>query len=135
MTYKIEQIEGIGPHFSERLSAVGVRTSNDLLTRCTTDEGCRLLEMRTGISATQLRMWKNQADLMRVSGIGSEFSQLLETAGVETVRQLGMREPANIVNLLTRVNAEKRLTRALPSLKTVTKWVEQAKRMEPVVMH
>lgn len=135
MTYKIEQIEGIGPHFSERLSAVGVRTSNDLLARCTTEEDCRRLEMRTGISAAQLKMWKNQADLMRISGIGSEFGQLLETAGIETVRELGMREPANIVNLLTRVNAEKKLTRALPSLKTVTKWVEQAQRMEPVVMH
>lgn len=129
MTYKIEQIEGIGPHFAERLATAGVRTSDDLLTKCASEEGRRMLEMRTGISEGQLTTWTHQADLMRVNGIGSEFSQLLEASGIETVQELGMRKPENVVHLLDRVNEEKHLTRVVPPLKTVSKWVERARRM------
>ncbi|MCC6771149.1 MAG: DUF4332 domain-containing protein [Gemmatimonadaceae bacterium] len=130
MTYKIERIEGIGPHFAERLATAGIRTSDDLLSRCASDEGRRMMEMRTGISAGQLTTWMHQADLMRVNGIGSEFSQLLEASGIETVRELGERKPENVVHLLDRVNDEKHLTRVVPPLKTVSKWVERARRME-----
>lgn len=135
MTYKIEQIEGIGPHFAERLASAGIHTSNDLLTKCASDEGRRNVEMRTGISVAQLTTWAHQADLMRVSGIGSEFGQLLEAAGIETVKELGMRTPENVVNLLDRVNEEKKLTRAIPALKTVSKWVDRARHMEPMLTH
>ena len=130
MPYKIEQIEGIGPHFAERLASAGVRTSDDLLSRCASDEGRRMMEMRTGISAGQLTTWAHQADLMRVNGIGSEFSQLLEASGIETVRELGDRKPENVVHLLDRVNEEKQRTGVVPPLKTVSKWVERARRME-----
>ncbi|MBK6485811.1 MAG: DUF4332 domain-containing protein [Gemmatimonadetes bacterium] len=87
MTYKIEQIEGIGPHFAERLATAGFARRT---TCCpgASDEGRRMMEMRTGISAGQLTTWMHQADLMRVNGIGSEFSQLLEASGIETVREL-----------------------------------------------
>lgn len=130
MTCKIEQIEGIGPHFAERLATAGIRTSDDLLARCASDEGRRMMEMRTGISNGQLTTWMHQADLMRVNGIGSEFSQLLEASGIETVQELGLRKPENVVHLLDRVNEEKHLTRVVPPLKTVSKWVERARRME-----
>ena len=129
MTYKIQQIEGIGPHFGERLSAAGVHTTQDLLDHCGSEAGRRTMATKTGLSEAQLETWVHQADLMRVSGIGSEFGQLLETAGIVTVAELGQREPENIVNLLTRVNEQKRLTRVVPSLRTVSKWVTRAREL------
>lgn len=133
MTYKIEQIEGIGPHYAERLMAAGVHTTDDLLTRCATPEGRLHLATATGLSSGQILTWSNQADLMRVSGIGSEFGQLLESAGVDTVKELGQRNPENLVAVMSRVNEEKKLTRVVPPVKTVAKWVEQARELEPVL--
>lgn len=135
MSYKIEQIEGIGPYFAERLGQVGVLTTDKLLTRCATPEGRRQLEFSTGIPSTQILTWTHRADLMRVSGIGSEFSELLESCGIESVKHLAMRDPENLVHLMSRVNDEKKLTRVVPALKTVTKWVERAKLLEPVLIH
>lgn len=135
MTYKIEQIEGIGPHFAERLGQVGIMTTGKLLKVGATPEGRLQLETATGISAAQILAWTNRADLMRVSGIGSEFSELLESCGVESVKVLAMRDPENLVHLMSRVNDEKKLTRVVPALKTVTKWIERAKHLEPVLIN
>jgi predicted flap endonuclease-1-like 5' DNA nuclease len=129
MTYKIQHIEGVGAEVGARLEHAGVTNSDQLLTRCATDEGRRALAIAANVSVEQLKTWSHQADLMRVSGIGSEFGQLLERSGVETVAQLSERKPENLVNLLTRVNAEKRLTRAVPALATVSKWVTRAREM------
>ncbi len=135
MSYKIEQIEGIGPHFGARLVAAGVQTSDDLLNRTASADARQQLAMATGLSTVQLTTWRHQADLMRISGIGSEYGQLLEAAGIETVRELARREPENIVNLLDRVNEQKQLTRQVPPLKTVSKWVDQARQIEAVLTH
>jgi len=135
MSYKIEQIEGIGPHFGERLGAVGVHTSEDLLARCSTPEGRQELEVATGIPGSQILTWTNQVDLMRVSGIGSEFSQLLESAGVDTVKELATRNADNLVQTLTRVNEEKHLTRVVPSPKRVAKWIDRARALEPALSY
>ena len=131
MTYKIEQIEGIGPDFGARLAAAGIHTTDDLLTRTLTMDARQRLSMTTGLSVLQLTTWRHQADLMRVSGIGSEDGQLLEASGIETVGQLATRKPENVVNLLDRVNAEKRLPRQVPPLKTVSKWIAKAREMVP----
>lgn len=135
MSYKIEQIEGIGPHFGARLVAAGVQTSDDLLNRTASADARQQLAMATGLSTVQLTTWRHQADLMRISGVGSEYGQLLEAAGIETVRELARREPENIVNLLDRVNEQKQLTRQVPPLKTVSKWVDQARQIEAVLTH
>lgn len=129
MEYKIEQIEGIGTHFGQQLMASGVHTTKDLLEKGATDDGLRELAMVSGISAKQLTSWMNQADLMRVSGIGTEFGQLLERSGVESVAELAQRDAENIAHLLARVNDEKKLTRAVPPMKTVQGWIDQAKTM------
>jgi len=135
MTYKIEQIEGIGPEYGARLAAAGIHTSNDLLDRTITLEARQRLAWSTGLSVLQLSTWRHQADLMRVPGIGSEYGQLLEVSGIESVRELSTKVPENIVNLLDRVNEQRHLTRQVPALKTVTKWVDAARRMErPAVM-
>ncbi|CAN5860728.1 hypothetical protein BH11GEM1_BH11GEM1_21450 [soil metagenome] len=141
MTYKIEQIEGIGAHFAERLAAAGVHTSEELLAHCETMDGCRRLEATTGLPASMLMTWANQADLMRVAGIGSEFGQLLESSGIQSVKELSERKPENVVQLLDLVNEEKKLTRVVPPLKTVKRWVDRARQMtrvprtEPMAMH
>lgn len=135
MNYKIEQIEGVGPQYAERLSAAGVITTEDLLVKCATPEGRRDLEVKTGLSLTQITTWANQADLMRVSGIGSEFGQLLESSGVDTVKELAQRNPENLVAVMSRVNEEKHLTRVVPAVKTVAKWVENARELEPVLTY
>lgn len=135
MTYKIEQIEGIGPHYSERLATVGVHTTGDLLVRCATPAGRQGLEAATGLSTTLLVTWANQADLMRVNGIGSEFGQLLESSGVETVKELAERKAENLVSVMSRVNEERKLTRVVPTVRVVEKWVEQARTMEPMLTH
>jgi predicted flap endonuclease-1-like 5' DNA nuclease len=129
MTYDIEQVQGIGAQFGLQLMTSGVTTTQELLDKCGTVDKMRQLEAVTGISAKQLATWAHQADLMRVQGIGPEFGQLLERSGVESVGELAMRHPENITHLLARVNAEKKLTRAVPALKTVTGWVERAKIM------
>ncbi|MEP6992059.1 MAG: DUF4332 domain-containing protein [bacterium] len=129
MTYKIEQIEGIGVLFAERLATAGVHTSDELLARCDTFDGRMRLEALTGVSEPVLLTWANQADLMRVNGIGSEFGQLLESSGIQSVKELSARKPENVVQLLDLVNEEKKLTRVVPPLKTVKRWVERAKQM------
>jgi predicted flap endonuclease-1-like 5' DNA nuclease len=135
MTYKIRQVEGIGSWYSERLIAAGVETTADLLAKASTADGRERLERLTGISKDQLLKWTNQADLMRVSGIGSEYGQLLEVAGVDTVKELGTRNPENLATTLADVNRDKKLTRAVPAVATVAKWVDQARNMESVITH
>ena len=89
----------------------------------------------TGCSEGQLLKWANMADLMRISGVGEEFSELLEAAGVDTVKELRNRNAANLAVAMKETNDEKKLTRTVPSEKTVTKWVEQAKELEPLITH
>lgn len=126
MAYKLEQIEGIGPHFAGILANVNVKNTDQLLRHTKDDDGLKKLAERTQISLAHLEAWAHRADLMRVNGIGPEFSELLDASGVESVAELSMRNPQNLMNLLARVNAEKRLTRTVPALRTLTKWVTRA---------
>lgn len=135
MAYKIQEIEGIGPAYGEKLAAGGVKTTADLLKLCCDAKGRKDVAGKTDLREEQLLQWANKADLMRVSGVGSEFSDLLEAAGVDTVKELKMRRPDNLAAKMLEVNKQKKLCRAVPSEKTVTKWVEQAKTMEPVITH
>lgn len=135
MSYKIEQIEGVGPAYAEKLMAVGILTTDDLLAKCATPTGRQYIATMTGLSEHLLLTWTNQADLMRVSGIGSEFGQLLESSGVDTVKELAQRNPENLVHAMERINEEKKLTRVVPALKTVEKWVDSAKSLEPMLTH
>ena len=135
MSYKIEEIEGIGPAYAEKLSRAEIDTTGKLLELCADKKGRTQVADATGCLETQLLKWANMADLMRVSGIGSEFSELLEAAGVDTVKELRNRNAANLAEAMKNCNEEKKLTRAVPSESTVAKWIEQAKTMEPVISH
>ena len=135
MSYKIEEIEGIGPSYAEKLSAAKIKTTNDLLKLCCDARGRKSTAETTGVSEAQLLKWVNMADLMRIKGIGSEFSELLEAAGVDTVKELRNRNAENLAAKMKEVNAVKNLTRTVPSEKTVSDWVSQAKSLDPLITH
>ena len=131
MTYKIVDVEGIGEVYSAKLIEVGIKTVDQLLEQGCKPAGRKELEAATGISGKLILEWCNHADLMRIFGIGPEFSDLLEEAGVDTVKELRNRVPANLQPKLEEVNAEKKLVRRVPSLKEVEKMVARAKELEP----
>jgi predicted flap endonuclease-1-like 5' DNA nuclease len=135
MSYKIEEIEGIGPAFAEKLAAADIKTTDDLLKLCCDAGGRKSTAEKTAVSEKQLLKWANMADLMRISGVGSEYSELLEAAGVDTVKELRNRNAANLAAKMAEVNEEKKLTRAVPSEKVVIGWVEQAKTLDPLITH
>ena len=135
MGYKIEEIEGIGPAYAEKLAAADIKTTDALLKLCCDAKGRKATAEKTGLSEGQLLKWANMADLMRISGIGSEYSELLEAAGVDTVKELRNRNAENLAAKMAEVNETKKLTRALPAGKTVSKWIEQAGSLEPLITH
>ena len=131
--YKIEEIEGIGPVIGEKFRAAGVNSTDKLLERGATKKGRKELAEATGISEARILKFVNMADLFRITGIGQEYSELLEVAGVDTVPELAQRKPENLAAKMEEVNAEKKLTRKTPSVTEVTKWVAEAKTLSRVI--
>ncbi len=135
MGYKIDEIEGIGPAYTEKLAAADIKTTDDLLQQCCTPKGRDTVAEKTGFSTKVLLKWTNMADLMRISGVGEEYSELLEAAGVDTVKELRHRNPENLTAKMAEVNGEKKLARRNPSASEVEKWVAQAKEIDPVITY
>ena len=135
MGYKISEIEGIGPSYASKLATANIKTTTDLLKTCCDSKGRWSVSNSTGISEGQLLKWTNLADLMRVSGVGSEYSELLEAAGVDTVKELRNRNAGNLAAKMKEVNQVKRLSRNTPGVRTVEKWVADAGALSPVVSH
>lgn len=135
MAYRIQKIEGIGPKMRDKLEQAAINTTDDLLNRCGTRKGRAETAAATGLSEADLLNWANKADLMRVSGIGEEYSDLLEAAGVDTVKELRNRNPENLAAKMKEVNEQKKLTRVVPSADTVARWIEQAKTMDPAISY
>ena len=131
--YKIEDLEGIGPVRGEQLRAAGVKDTDSLLANTTTPQQRKRLAEQTGLAESLILKFANMVDLYRIEGIRSEFSELLEAAGVDTVAELAMRNPANLTEALANLNEEKKLTRRVPSETEVTKWIEQAKGLPRVL--
>jgi predicted flap endonuclease-1-like 5' DNA nuclease len=132
---KLEVIEGIGPAYAENLRRNGIRTIEALLEAGATPQGRDRLEQKTGIYHALLLEWVNLADLMRIKGVGEEYSDLLEEAGVDTIKELRHRVPENLYRAIVDVNQAKRLVRRLPTLKMVADWVQQAKTLAPKVIY
>lgn len=131
----IAEIEGIGPAYAEKLSAAGIGTEEALLKAGASKAGREELAEKTGISEKMILEWVNRADLSRIKGVGSEYADLLEAAGVDSVPELAQRNAANLASKMEELNAEKNLVRRVPSESEVADWVEQAKGMERVVTH
>ena len=135
MTYKIIDIQGVGPVYAEKLVAAGVETVDQLLERGKTPKGRKELEETTGINGKLILTWVNHADLFRIKGVGPQFSELLEASGVDTVKEFQHRVAANLVAKMTEVNEEKHLTKVVPTEKMVQKMIDQAKVLPPVVKY
>ena len=131
--YKIEEIEGIGEKLGAKLREVGINNTDKLLAGTKTKKQRKDLAESTGISPKLILKFANMADLFRVNGIGQEFSELLEVAGVDTVPELANRNAANLTAKMEEVNAAKKLTRRTPALKEVEKWIDEAKSLPRVL--
>ncbi len=130
MDYKIEEIEGIGPVYGEKLKAAGISRVNQLLEKCAAKSGRVSLANESGIDEKLILKWTNHADLFRINGIGPQFSELLEVAGVDTVKELRTRNAENLYAKLQEVNEEKKLVRRLPSLSQVAQMIDDAGKAE-----
>jgi len=130
---KLKEIEGIGESYAATLEANGISSIEVLLDTCKSRKGREGLAEKTGISGKLILKWANRADLARVKGIGSEYADLLEAAGVDTVPELATRKPSNLTVKLHEVNEEKKLVRKLPTESQVEGWVAQAKELPRVI--
>ena len=132
---KLTKIEGVGEVYSAKLKEAGIDTVEKLLDAGATPKGRETLEETTGIGHKLILEWVNLADLMRISGVGEEYADLLEEAGVDTVKELRRRNAANLHAAMVEVNAEKNLVRRLPSQSQVAAWIEHAQTLEPKVTY
>lgn len=131
MAYKIIEIEGIGDVYAEKLIAAGIKTTDDLLEKAASPKGRETLAEETGISKKLILKWANHADLFRIKGIAGQFAELLEAAGVDTVKELRHRVPANLYAKLVEVNDAKNLCNRVPAESEIARMVEQAKELDP----
>lgn len=129
----LAKIEGIGEKYAAKLQAAGVTTLEDLLEKGNTPQKRKALAEATGASEKLILEWVNLADLFRIKGIGEEYSDLLEEAGVDTVVELAQRNPENLLAKMAEINEQKKLVRRLPVLSQVQDWVEQAKKLPRVI--
>jgi predicted flap endonuclease-1-like 5' DNA nuclease len=135
-TMKISDIEGIGPAYATKLAKkAGIRSVEALLKNGATEKGRKEIAAATGITDTLILDWVNRADLYRIKGIGSEYSDLLEKAGVDTVVELSKRVAENLYKKMVEVNEAKNLVNGMPGLKKVQNWVDQAKKLPRVVKY
>lgn len=131
MAYKIEEIEGIGGVYAQKLEAVGVKTTEDLLESAATPKQRKALAEETGISEKLILKWANHADLFRIKGVAGQFAELLEAAGVDTVKELRHRVAANLQPKMVEINEAKNLCNRVPSVAEIEKMIAQAKELEP----
>jgi predicted flap endonuclease-1-like 5' DNA nuclease len=133
---KIVEVEGIGPTYAESLEGAGVATTDDLLERGATASGRSGLAGATGISETLILKWVNHVDLMRLDGVGSEYADLLEAAGVDSCAELAQRNAANLATTFQELDAARpNWIRRIPSEDTVRAWISQADSLAKVVSH
>lgn len=132
---KISEIEGIGPAMEKKLHAAGIRSVEALLKKGCGKSGRKEIAKASGIDEKKVLKWVNMADLFRVKGVARQTSELLEAAGVDTVKELRNRSAANLQKKMVEVNNEKNLVKQVPSLSQVEGFVAQAKKMDPMVTY
>jgi len=132
---RLADIKGLGESHAQKLRAAGVTSPQALLSEAATPQGRKEIAEKTGVSEKAVLEWVNRVDLLRIRGIGQEYADLLELAGVDTVPELAQRNPENLYEKLVAVNRDKQLVRRLPVLAQVKDWVAQAKRLPRVVSY
>ena len=131
----IIDIEGIGPAYAEKLAKAEIKTVEKLLAEGATKKGRHAIAETTGIDEKKILDWVNMADLFRIKGVASQFAELLEAAGVDTVKELRNRNAENLHAKLVEVNESKNLTRVVPGVDKIADFIEQAKGLEPIVTY
>ncbi len=132
---KIIDVEGVGVKYAKKLKEAGIASTKALLEKGATPKGRKEIAVKSGISDSLILEWVNHVDLYRIRGVASEYSDLLEEAGVDTVREMAQRNAENLFQKITTVNQQKKLVRRLPTLKQVRAWIEQAKRLPGVITY
>ena len=132
---RIIDIEGIGPAFAKKLSSAGIKSVEALLKRGATPKGREEVAKKTGLGHKEILEWVNRADLYRIKGVGSEYSDLLENAGVDTVVELSNRDAKNLTVKMAEANAKRKVVRRLPVEKQVANWITQAKKLPRAVSY
>ncbi|MDR1861168.1 MAG: DUF4332 domain-containing protein [Bacteroidales bacterium] len=137
MSYSIDKIEGIGAAYADKLKVAGIKTTDDLLTQAATRSAREKLAEATGISEKLILRWANHADLFRIKGISSQFAELLEAAGVDTVKEFRHRVPENLHAKLDEINAKGKhqLSGRVPSVKELSDMIAQAQSVEPKISY
>jgi len=132
---KLSDIEGIGALYEKKLNKAGIRSTDALLAKGGSPKGRAELEKATGIGGKLILEWVNHADLYRIKGVGSEYADLLEEAGVDTIVELGQRKADNLHKAILAVNAKKKLVRRPPAASLVADWIAQAKKLKRAVQY
>jgi predicted flap endonuclease-1-like 5' DNA nuclease len=135
MAYNIIDIEGVGPVYAEKLQAAGIKSTADLLTSGGTKAGRKSLAESTGIDEGHILTWVNHSDLHRIDGVAGQFSELLESAGVDTVKEFATRNATNLEAKMNEINTTKNLSGRVPSAEQLQKMIDQAKTLEQAVFH
>src|SRR5664279_5271230 len=130
MSYPITDIDGIDGEAADILKSVGIRSTERLLDRARTVKGRKNLAIKTGVDETRLLCWANVADRMRIKGIRKEYAELLQAAGVDTVKELKFRNPGNLAKAMAEANKKRKMVRLLPSEKVVCRWIEHARKLQ-----
>ena len=131
MDYKIIDIEGVGDVYAEKLQAAGINKVSELLEKCAVPKGRKELAEATGITEKLILKWTNHADLFRINGVGPQFAELLEAAGVDTVKEFRHRVAENLQPKLVEVNDKKNICNRVPAVSEIQKMIDQAKELEP----
>ncbi len=131
MDYKIIDIEGVGEVYAEKLIAAGITKASQLLEKCAAPKGRKELAEATGISEKLILRWANHTDLYRINGVGPQFAELLEAAGVDTVKEFRHRVAENLQPKLAELNEQRHICGRVPAVAEVQKMIDQAKELEP----
>jgi predicted RecB family nuclease len=134
-SYPIRKIGGLDPEEVKALKSIGIRTTERLLEEAKNPKGRSVLAEKTGFEALRILSWANAADRMRIKGMGEGYSCLLQAVGVDTIRELRYRNPANLAKAMGEANKKRKLVRFLPSEKMIVSWVKQAKELTPKITY
>ncbi len=132
---KLAYIEGIGETYTKKLEEIGISSIEELLEEGKDRKGRKELAEKSGISEKLILKWVNRADLARIKGISTQYADLLEIAGVDTVPELAQRNPQNLYEKIVKINEEKNLVRKLPSLSQIEDWITQAKALPRIITY
>ncbi|MBN1696890.1 MAG: DUF4332 domain-containing protein [Spirochaetales bacterium] len=132
---KLEEVEGIGVKYAKMLKKAGVRSTGDLLKKGATPDGRKKISEGSGITPKLVLEWVNHVDLFRIKGVGSEYADLLEEAGVDTIPELCQRRADNLFQKMKDINTSKKLVRKIPVEKQVNDWIAQAKKLPRMITY